>query len=120
MAAWAEGTEGARRYLIQVAVDVQSDETLVAGYRLKLAVVVASGMLFSCGTGVLIARKGLKPLKQIAQATERITASQLHERLMLDGWPKIEGWKCSAKAQAKSTWTRFFSGKLSATYWRTR
>jgi len=87
MAAWAEGSERARRYLIQVAVDVQSDEALVAGYRLKLAVVVALGMLFSCGTGVLIARKGLKPLKEIAQATERITASQLHERVVPDGWP---------------------------------
>jgi len=87
MAAWAEGSERAGRYLIQVAVDVQSDEALVAGYRLKLAVVVALGMLFSCGTGVLIARKGLKPLKEIAQATERITASQLHERVVPDGWP---------------------------------
>jgi len=44
-------------------------------------------MLFSCGTGVLIARKGLKPLKEIAQATEQITASQLHERVVPDGWP---------------------------------
>jgi two-component system heavy metal sensor histidine kinase CusS len=86
MSAWAQGEGGTRR-LIEVALDVTGDETLVSGYRLKLAAVVALGILFSWGAGILVARRGLRPLLEIANATERVTASQLHERIGAKTWP---------------------------------
>ncbi len=73
---------------VQVAMDVSADEALVARYRVKLAIVVLFGIIFSCGAGMLIARQGLRPLRDITQATERITASQLHERIVANGWPE--------------------------------
>jgi two-component system heavy metal sensor histidine kinase CusS len=78
--------EGVR--VIQAGVDVSADRALLARYRVKLAVVVALGILFSCGAGLLIARQGLRPLREITEATERITASQLHERIVANGWPE--------------------------------
>jgi two-component system heavy metal sensor histidine kinase CusS len=80
----AEKTESR---IVQAALDVSSDQELVAGYRWKLAVMVTLGVLFSCGAGMLVARRGLRPVKEITRATERITASQLHERIPMEGWP---------------------------------
>jgi two-component system heavy metal sensor histidine kinase CusS len=73
--------------VLQVALDVTSDEALITGYRLKLVLVVVLGVCFSCGAGMLVARRGLRPLKEITQVTERVTASQLHDRIVAEGWP---------------------------------
>jgi two-component system heavy metal sensor histidine kinase CusS len=73
---------------VQVALDVTSDEALIAGYRWKLLVVVVLGMLFSGMAGVLVARRGLEPLTAMAKATERISASHLHDRIAADEWPE--------------------------------
>lgn len=73
--------------VLQVALDVTSDEALITGYRWKLLLVVALGVCFACAAGGIVARKGLAPLKEITQVTERITASQLHDRIVANGWP---------------------------------
>lgn len=73
---------------VQVALDVTSDEALIAGYRLKLLIVVVLGVLFSGMAGVLVARRGLRSLTAMAKATERITASHLHDRIVADEWPE--------------------------------
>jgi two-component system heavy metal sensor histidine kinase CusS len=79
--------ERSRARILHVALDVSPEEALIAGYRWKLLMVVAMGIVFSAGAGVFVTRKGLLPLKEITRATERITASQLHERIVADGWP---------------------------------
>jgi two-component system heavy metal sensor histidine kinase CusS len=85
--ATAQGeTEPART--VQVALDVTSDEALIAGYRWKLLVVVVLGMLFCGMAGVFVARRGLRPLTAMAKATERISASHLHDRIADDEWPE--------------------------------
>jgi len=45
------------------------------------------GILFSILAGILAARKGLRPLAEIAKAAERISASQLHDRIGPKQWP---------------------------------
>ncbi|MGH8583160.1 MAG: heavy metal sensor histidine kinase, partial [Gammaproteobacteria bacterium] len=45
-------------------------------------------ILFSCGVGVFVARRGLQPLKDIATAADCISASQLHERIAAKAWPE--------------------------------
>jgi two-component system, OmpR family, heavy metal sensor histidine kinase CusS len=97
MPAWAQiNTTGHLRRLIQVALEVSADESLMARYRMTLAAVVVLGMLFSAGAGLLIARKGLLPLKEITETTERITASQLRERIVTNGWPdELASLACS-------------------------
>jgi two-component system heavy metal sensor histidine kinase CusS len=82
----AKGTETPR--ILQAALDVSEEEELMAGYRRKLLMVVILGSVFSWIVGALVTRKGLQPLTDIANATERISASQLHERIIASGWPK--------------------------------
>jgi two-component system heavy metal sensor histidine kinase CusS len=87
MSAWAGVEPDGTPLKLEVALDDSSDEALIKGYRWKLLGVVVLGMFFACGASILIARNGLHPVKEITQATERITATQLHERLVPDGWP---------------------------------
>ncbi len=78
---------GTRAWVIQVALDISAEEALITGYRRKLIAVVLLGASLAWVMGALVTRRGLQPLKAITQATERITASQLHERIIAKDWP---------------------------------
>jgi two-component system heavy metal sensor histidine kinase CusS len=82
----AKARAGGRRTL-QVALDVSEEAELIENYRWTLLTVVMTGILFSGGAGLLVTKRGLAPLKEMTRATRRITASQLHERIVADGWP---------------------------------
>lgn len=73
---------------IQVALDVSHDTELLMEYQQNLAIVLFWGILFSSGTGAAITLRGLRPLEEITKTAERITASQLHERIEPSHWPK--------------------------------
>lgn len=89
LAAWAEvGHASGTRRLLQVALDVSEDDAVIADYRRKLALVLVLGVLGSAGAGIAVARQGMRPLEAITQAAQRITATQLHERLDPVRWPK--------------------------------
>ena len=89
LAAWAEvGHASGPRRLLQVALDVSEDDAVLADYRRKLALVLMVGVVASAGAGVVVARHGMRPLEAITQAAQRITATQLHERLDPAQWPK--------------------------------
>lgn len=89
ISAWAPvGPSESETQIVQAALNVAADEALMAGYGRRLLAVAVAGVLFSCLAGVFIARRGLRPLGEIALATERITASQLHERVVANGWPE--------------------------------
>jgi two-component system, OmpR family, heavy metal sensor histidine kinase CusS len=77
-----------RQREVQVALDVSPEEAFLQRYRRDLAWAVLFGVLFSAVTGAFVARRGMKPLVELTQATDRISASQLHERIAGDGWPK--------------------------------
>jgi two-component system, OmpR family, heavy metal sensor histidine kinase CusS len=74
--------------VVQVALDVSPEDAFLRHYRHDLAWAVLFGVLFSAVTGALVARRGMKPLAELTQATDRISASQLHERIAGDGWPR--------------------------------
>ncbi|MGH8023742.1 MAG: heavy metal sensor histidine kinase, partial [Limisphaerales bacterium] len=73
---------------IQVALDVSPEEAFLERYRRDLLWAVLFGVLFSAAAGAFVARNGMRPLEKLAEATDRITASQLHERVSGEGWPK--------------------------------
>ena len=82
MAAWTEldHTSGEKR-LLQLALDVSREENLIHDYRRNVTVVILVGVLFSAGAGVMIARKGMQPLREITSLARRITAVQLGDRI---------------------------------------
>lgn len=73
---------------IEVALDVSPEEAFLQRYRRDLAWAVLFGVLFSAGAGAFVAKHGMRPIADLTQATDRISASQLHERIAGDGWPK--------------------------------
>lgn len=88
-AALAElGPSGERHRIIQIAQDISREEALLANYRWKLTLVLLLGTLLSGVVGIIIARRGMRPLEKIARATQQITATRLHQRIGLERWPK--------------------------------
>jgi two-component system, OmpR family, heavy metal sensor histidine kinase CusS len=74
--------------VIQVALDVSPEDAFLQHYRRDLAWAVLFGVLFSAVAGAFVARRGMRPLVELTRATDRISASQLHERIAGDGWPR--------------------------------
>lgn len=73
---------------IQVALDETSEEAQLSRYARYLVGVLLIGILVSAVIGIVAARRGLRPLADITKAAERITASQLHERIDVAYWPQ--------------------------------
>jgi two-component system heavy metal sensor histidine kinase CusS len=67
--------------VVEAAVDVSSDEKLLARYRTDLAVVLTTALLVCAAAGYQIVQAGLRPLDRIARAAEAISASTLNRRL---------------------------------------
>jgi two-component system heavy metal sensor histidine kinase CusS len=89
LAAWAELGHASRpQRQLQVALDVSREDALIADYSRKLAIVLLLGIVLSAGAGVSVARRGMRPLKEITKAAQRITATRLHERIDPAQWPK--------------------------------
>jgi len=73
--------------LIQVALDRTSEEKLMSRYRWNLVVILALALGVCAFVGYQIARRGLRPVREITQTARRIRSSTLHERLEPAGLP---------------------------------
>jgi two-component system heavy metal sensor histidine kinase CusS len=74
-------------WVIQVALDSSERETLLANLRNGALAALLICALLCAGLGGFAARRGMKPLQDIAAAAERITVSQLSERIDPAHWP---------------------------------
>jgi len=89
MAAWADvGPYGEQKRLVQVAMDDSYEDALISNYGRKVMIVLLFGIFFSAGAGALVARKGMQPLEEITLAVERVSSTQLHERIGSIRWPR--------------------------------
>jgi len=75
------------RWRIQGALNVSTDQDLLARYRFDIGAVLLVGLLVATTVAVVITRRGLLPLVSITRATERIGAQQLQERIRSGPWP---------------------------------
>ena len=87
-AAWAEGFSDSHFRLVQVALDVTDEQELMTKYRLKMGIALLAGLCLAGGLGIVVARKGLKPLKKMAATVAQITATDLQQRVRSGVWPK--------------------------------
>jgi two-component system heavy metal sensor histidine kinase CusS len=88
MSAWAPlGKKEGTQYLLHLALDVSHTEAILADYRKKIIAGVLFVVVLSAGAGVIAVRKGLRPLREIADTVRRITATQLDERIGARRWP---------------------------------
>lgn len=87
-ASWTRDAPGVPRRMVQVAVEVSDDRNLLARYRIGTVLVLLIGLGACALTSFVIVRRGLRPLQEVMETTERITVNQLHERLVATQWPK--------------------------------
>jgi len=73
--------------MIQVAQDRSDDKEFTEDFGKILAGVLAGGIACSAATALLLAKRALRPLEEMATATEKVQASQLDQRLGGGRWP---------------------------------
>jgi two-component system heavy metal sensor histidine kinase CusS len=66
---------------IQIAMDRTVEEQLLARYRWFAAGTLAISLLVCAAAGYALARRGLRPLRDITQMAQRVRSSTLNERL---------------------------------------
>ena len=86
---WIEdGSREKIRYKIQMALNVTPQETVLVNYRQSMVIGLVLVTITSALICITITRMGLRPLAEITATTQRITASQLHDRIADSRWPK--------------------------------
>jgi len=74
--------------IIQCAEGISDQMNLLKTYRIVLSLSVLGIMIISASGGFLIARKALTPVKEISQAIDRISESNLSERVTSENIPE--------------------------------
>jgi two-component system, OmpR family, heavy metal sensor histidine kinase CusS len=78
---------GSQLYTLQVAQDRSSDEQVKRNFAVLFVVVLSGGVMASALIAIIVTRRGLLPLRQMAQSLERIGPDRLKERIGSAGWP---------------------------------
>jgi two-component system heavy metal sensor histidine kinase CusS len=73
--------------VIQVAQDGSDEKAFMKNFGKLLLGVLIGGIICSATIAFLAARRALRPLQEMATATEKVQASQLHQRLGGGAWP---------------------------------
>jgi two-component system heavy metal sensor histidine kinase CusS len=72
-------------YAVQVAIEVTHEQRLLADYRRGLWIVLLLGFITSVLMGHYIARRGIRPVQEIADTVRRIGSTTLDRRLETAG-----------------------------------
>ena len=75
-------------YILHVAQDRSSDEQVERNFAVLFAVVLLGGVLASGLIAIIVTRRGLQPLRQMAQSVGRIGPDHLKERIGSAAWPR--------------------------------
>ena len=73
--------------IIQVAVDVSQKEELLARYRDWFAAIMLGTFIIFPVVGYQIARRGIRPVEEMATTARHISSTNLHERILPEGYP---------------------------------
>jgi two-component system heavy metal sensor histidine kinase CusS len=73
--------------IIYVAIRISEREHFLAFYRYALALSIVFALFIAIVAGYLIARRGLRPVHQLASMVDELSASQLHRRIAGKNWP---------------------------------
>ena len=83
----AVGSPAKRTDIIEIAIDVSQQEAFLAHYRRWfLATLLGSFAIFPL-IGYQVARHGIRPVEQIANTARHISSTNLHERILPEGYP---------------------------------
>ncbi len=72
---------------VQIAVDVSQQEALLARYRQRFWVILLGTLAIFPLVGYQIARRGIRPVRDVATTARHISSTNLHERIQPEGYP---------------------------------
>ncbi|MHB1687415.1 MAG: heavy metal sensor histidine kinase [Ignavibacteriaceae bacterium] len=70
-----------KTYLIQVALDISSEKKVLTNYYKEQILILMLGLVLIVVIGIFITKRSLKPLDKVTSAAEKITTSDLGERI---------------------------------------
>jgi two-component system heavy metal sensor histidine kinase CusS len=83
-----EPADHPQRFIYTVALDVTTERNILKDYRNKLLLVLVAGSVVSAVAGTYVARRGIRPIREISAAAHRITANVLADRVGSSAWPR--------------------------------
>jgi two-component system heavy metal sensor histidine kinase CusS len=72
---------------MQIAIDVSQQEALQARYRQRFWVILLGTLAIFPLVGYQIARRGIRPVREMATTARHISSTNLHERIQPEGYP---------------------------------
>jgi two-component system, OmpR family, heavy metal sensor histidine kinase CusS len=87
MSAPAAVGDSAQTDTMQIAIDVSQQEALLASYRHRFWVILLSTLAIFPLVGYQIARRGIRPVREVATTARHISSTNLHERIQPEGYP---------------------------------
>jgi two-component system heavy metal sensor histidine kinase CusS len=72
---------------VQIAIDVSQPEALLARYRHRFWVILLGTLALFPLVGYQIARRGIRPVREVANIARHISSTNLHERIQPEGYP---------------------------------
>ena len=72
---------------VQIAIDVSQEEALLAQYRHRFWVILLGTLAIFPLVGYEIARRGIRPVNEVAMTARHISSTNLHERIQPEGYP---------------------------------
>lgn len=73
--------------IIQIAVDVSQTEELLARYRRWFGAIMLGTFVIFPVAGYQIARRGIRPVEEMATTARHISSTNLRERILPEGYP---------------------------------
>jgi two-component system heavy metal sensor histidine kinase CusS len=83
----AAGSYVGHHFILQAALDQSPEEELLSEYRRNLAIALGLALVACALGGYRIARRGVRPLREITAAAGRVRPATLNERIALAGLP---------------------------------
>jgi two-component system heavy metal sensor histidine kinase CusS len=87
LVAFSENSNG-HAYTLQMVQDRSSDEQVERNFAILFVVVLSGGVFASALIAIIVTRRGLQPLRVMAQSLGRIGPDQLKERIGSKRWPR--------------------------------
>jgi two-component system, OmpR family, heavy metal sensor histidine kinase CusS len=72
---------------VQIAIDVSQQEALLARYRHRFWLILLGTLAISPLVGYQIARRGIRPVREMGATARHISSTNLHERIQPEGYP---------------------------------
>ena len=88
-----------KKLIIQIACDRKRETGILKRYKVAVTIVLSLSFVICALGGYLIAKRGIRPVSKIADATEQIGHGTLHERITIAGLPdELQQLACSFNA----------------------